>query len=67
MASAISTVLGASLRPDLVIVITDGLTPWPPTRPGREVIVALLATKIARPAPPLWAQIVEIPAHISND
>jgi predicted metal-dependent peptidase len=60
MASAISTALNAARVPDLVIVITDGLTPWPPARPRREVIVALLPTPLPRPAPPAWARVVEV-------
>jgi hypothetical protein len=58
---SISTALDASRVPDLVIVITDGFTPWPPSRPHREVIVALLPTQIPRPEPPAWARVVEIP------
>ncbi len=60
MASAISTALGAARMPDLVIVITDGLTPWPPTRPSREVVVAVLPTPFPRPAPQTWARVVEV-------
>jgi predicted metal-dependent peptidase len=64
MASAIEFALRARPRPDLVVVITDGITPWPATRPGRDVIVALLPQppgwRWGRPAPPSWAQIVEI-------
>jgi predicted metal-dependent peptidase len=60
MANAISTALAVPQVPDLVIVITDGLTPWPASRPRRDVIVALLATSLTKPAPPTWAHVVEV-------
>jgi predicted metal-dependent peptidase len=60
MAAAIATALAARPAPDLVVVITDGLTPWPAARPSRDVIVALLPTAVTRPAPPSWAHVVEI-------
>jgi predicted metal-dependent peptidase len=45
-------------RPDLVIVLTDGLTPWPPTAPaGVRVIVGLLADG---GQPPSWATTVRV-------
>ena len=60
MAGAIGVVLAAQPRPDLAVVITDGLTPWPVARPRRDVIIALLPTTAARPAPPSWAHVVEV-------
>lgn len=64
MAAAIESVLAARLSPDLVVVITDGLTPWPNSRPRQDVIVCLLAAPAAlarhRPPPPQWASVVEI-------
>jgi predicted metal-dependent peptidase len=62
MAVAIGTVLAARPMPDLVVVITDGLTPWPRAQPRREVVVALLPTAVPRPAPPSWAHVVEVVA-----
>jgi predicted metal-dependent peptidase len=48
-----------SPRPDVVVVLTDGLTPWPPEAPrGLRVVVGLLR---ARTMPtPAWARVVEI-------
>lgn len=60
MAQAIETVLAARPAPDLTVVITDGLTPWPHSRPRSDVIVALLPSPLARPAPPPWAHVVEV-------
>jgi predicted metal-dependent peptidase len=66
MALAIGTVLAARPVPDLVVVITDGLTPWPPAQPSRQVVVALLPTEVPRPAPPPWAHVVEVVAGPEN-
>jgi predicted metal-dependent peptidase len=61
MAFAIEAAIAARPAPDLVVVITDGLTPWPASRPRQHVIVALLATRVRRPVPPPWAQVVLLP------
>lgn len=52
-------------RPSVIVVLTDGFTPWPPTAPERScVIVGLLGADPAsglRPAdPPVWARTVHI-------
>jgi predicted metal-dependent peptidase len=48
-------------RPDLVVVFTDGYTPWPATPPpGAAVVVALLGRERAQlPPTPDWAVRVE--------
>jgi predicted metal-dependent peptidase len=60
MAGAIEAVLAAHPVPDMAIVITDGLTPWPAVRPCRDVIIALLPAGVSRPPPPSWAKVVEV-------
>jgi predicted metal-dependent peptidase len=45
-------------RPDLVVVATDGYTPWPGRRPDGIVAVALIGDG---PAPPGWARFVRVP------
>jgi len=60
MATAIETALQSPARPDLVVVITDGLTPWPARKPSRPVIVALLPSTLRRPPTPSWARTVEV-------
>jgi len=62
MATAIETVLQAPVRPDLLVVITDGFTPWPARKPPRPVIVALLPSTLPRPPTPSWARTVDIDA-----
>ena len=48
-------------RPDVVIVFTDGFTPWPATPPpGAAVIIALLRRRDwPLPETPSWATVVE--------
>lgn len=69
MAAALEHVTERRPRPDLVVVITDGLTGWPKTRPVPAVIVALVPSAVAQPdatakttmpdVPP-WARVVHI-------
>jgi predicted metal-dependent peptidase len=53
-------------RPSVVVVLTDGMTPWPPEAPkGTQVVVGMIGS-VARggrpwPAPP-WARVVPIDA-----
>jgi predicted metal-dependent peptidase len=52
-----------ALRPpaQLVVVLTDGFTPWPEHPPGIPVIAALLGRDRAElPTTPWWAQRVEV-------
>ncbi len=59
MAGAIEEVTTRRPRPNLVVVITDGLTAWP-SRVGPEVIIVLLPAAVTVPEPPPWAQVVRI-------
>jgi predicted metal-dependent peptidase len=48
-------------RPHLVIVLTDGYTPWPSTPPGVPVIIGVLGSDGEHlPVTPDWAQRVEV-------
>jgi predicted metal-dependent peptidase len=57
-------------RPDVVVVLTDGQTPWPDTRPPCRTVVGLFARPPARydeddpdyrpQGPPAWARVVGI-------
>jgi predicted metal-dependent peptidase len=67
MAAAIDQVLSISPRPDLFVVITDGFTPWPASRPSRPVIVVLLPTNVGSPEPPpSWAKVIAVTAPEST-
>lgn len=64
----------ARTRPDVVVVLTDGQTPWPPERPPCRTVVGLFARQesgrswreddpdYVPPAPPDWARVVVIGA-----
>jgi len=45
-------------RPDVVVVFTDGYTPWPEQPPAARVVVGLLGA--GAPTPPSWARVVRI-------
>jgi predicted metal-dependent peptidase len=54
-------------RPSIVVVLTDGFTPWPVQAPrGAKVIVGLMESRGAAPwthrapSPPSWAKVVRI-------
>ncbi|WP_438309982.1 vWA domain-containing protein [Streptomyces sp. HUAS TT3] len=62
--------LGSRPRPDVVVVLTDGQTPWPDSRPPCRTVVGLFPRgsgawseddpDYVPDAPPGWAQVVEI-------
>jgi hypothetical protein len=68
MGAGIHAAAGLRPRPSVVIVLTDGLTPWPEQPPaGIRVIVGLL-TEGGRPprwAPPHWARAVVIEEELA--
>jgi predicted metal-dependent peptidase len=50
-------------RPQIVVVLTDGWSPWPDEAPPRvTTIVGLLPDIGEPPAPPAWARTIRIPA-----
>ncbi|MGQ4272227.1 vWA domain-containing protein [Nocardiopsis changdeensis] len=53
----------AGLRPDLVLVLTDGDTPWPDAPPRMPVVVGLVGGDAA-PEPPAWAHVVPLPGDV---
>ncbi|MGZ4692839.1 MAG: vWA domain-containing protein [Acidimicrobiales bacterium] len=59
MRVGIATALAHRPKPDLVVVITDGETPWPERPPATPVVVALLEDP-RWPAPD-WARTIRIP------
>ena len=58
MRVGIATALAARERPQIVIVLTDGHTPWPDEIPSCRVIAALIGTD--PPAPPGWVETVYV-------
>jgi predicted metal-dependent peptidase len=63
MAEAMKAALGERPLADLLIVLTDGETPWPTVRPQRPVIVVLLGDVPGEveAAVPSWATVVRVP------
>jgi predicted metal-dependent peptidase len=63
MAEGIRAALAGRPTPDIVVVLTDGETPWPSVRPSRPVIVGLFRPEgeYHAPPPPPWATVVEVP------
>lgn len=49
-------------RPQVVVVVTDGFTPWPEEPPRADVIVVLLDSEGFLPPPPVpeWARTVRV-------
>jgi predicted metal-dependent peptidase len=63
MAVGIDAALDHRPEPDVVVVLTDGFTPWPPARPPRVTVVAgLLCGDTDPPPPPAWVTPVAIRA-----
>jgi predicted metal-dependent peptidase len=61
MGAGIDAAMDLRPRPSVVIVLTDGYTPWPPTAPPfATVVVGLLG--VGAPEPPSWARVVHIEA-----
>ncbi|MFJ6833855.1 VWA-like domain-containing protein [Streptomyces sp. NPDC091209] len=70
--SGFTAALRARPRPDVVVVLTDGQTPWPETRPPCRTVVGLFPRggsddsydeddpDYVPDAPPAWARVVEI-------
>lgn len=64
MRVGIDRALAARPRPHLVVVLTDGMTPWPSEDPGTPVTAVLLGPygKNAAGAVPAWMRKVVVPA-----
>ena len=60
MAAGIEAALAARPRPGLIVVITDGHTPWPVRPRAARVVVALLPSPFTPEPPPAWATVVHV-------
>jgi predicted metal-dependent peptidase len=70
MGVGIEAALAGRPRPDVVVVLTDGYTPWPEAAPRSRVVIGLLRgddgdwddeEEWAVPPTPPWAMTIEIP------
>ncbi|MEV0830037.1 vWA domain-containing protein [Nonomuraea rubra] len=59
MRVGIRAALALPERPGIVIVLTDGFTPWPEAPSSSRLIAALIGTD--PPPPPAWVETVRIP------
>lgn len=62
MTVGIEAALDARPRPQVLVVLTDGFTPWPAESPRADVIVGLLESDdpLVPPDPPSWARTISI-------
>jgi predicted metal-dependent peptidase len=49
-------------RPDIVVVLTDGYTPWPERPTRARLVVAIIGDQRAAQQVPEWASTVVVPA-----
>jgi hypothetical protein len=49
-------------RPDIVVVLTDGYTPWPDGPTRARLVVAIIGDQEAARQVPDWATTVVVPA-----
>lgn len=59
MRVGIKAALAAADRPNIVVVLTDGYTPWPDETPSCRLIAALIGADA--PQPPGWVETVRVP------
>ncbi|TDE58843.1 VWA domain-containing protein [Nonomuraea mesophila] len=59
MGAGIAAAMALRPRPDLVIVLTDGETPWPGQRPAAHVVACLIGDGGHAPE---WASVARVPA-----
>ena len=68
MGEGITQALALRPRPSIIVVLTDGFTPWPAEAPrGAKVVVGVIEGRRGigpwmhrGPAPPSWARVVRI-------
>ena len=58
MSVGIAAALALPQRPDVIVVLTDGVTPWPEHPPATRVIAGLIGEH--PPQPPDWIESVYI-------
>ncbi|MFJ8544125.1 VWA-like domain-containing protein [Streptomyces sp. NPDC093586] len=60
MRVGIDAALASRDRPSIVVVLTDGYTPWPAETPSCRLVAALIGA--GAPEPPAWVETVRVPA-----
>lgn len=59
----IQSAMAATPRPDVLIVLTDGGTPWPKERIGARLVIGLIGEAWTEGIPE-WAEVVRIPVPV---
>ncbi len=62
MRIGISSALALRPRPEVVVVLTDGWTPWPDAAPRGATVVAVMVTRDGYPETPDWLTVVDCAA-----
>ena len=61
MGEGIAAALKLRPRPQVIVVLTDGYTPWPESAPkGARVVIGLMADSDRTFSTPVWAKVVRI-------
>lgn len=61
MRVGIAAALAEKSRPDVIVVLTDGYTPWPDTPVSARLVIGVIGDTTDPPATPAWAHTVLIP------
>jgi predicted metal-dependent peptidase len=64
MRVGIAAALALPVKPEIVVVLTDGETPWPDEPSSARIIAGLIGT--APPEPPPWVEAIRITAAEGN-
>jgi predicted metal-dependent peptidase len=64
MRVGIAAALALPVRPEIVVVLTDGETPWPQHAPPARVIAGLIGSDA--PEPPVWVEAIRISATVHD-
>lgn len=67
MGVGIATAAALKPRADVCVVITDGATPWPESRPAFRVIVCLVNNTCNPDSVPEWATAIQVTQQDSED
>jgi predicted metal-dependent peptidase len=62
MRVGIASAEAAHPRPDIVVVLTDGYTPWPEQPTRARLVVAVIGSEVGAQHAPEWATTVVVPA-----
>lgn len=62
MRIGIASALALRPRPEIVVVLTDGWTPWPDSAPAGATVIAVMVAREGYPETPSWLTVVDCAA-----